>query len=345
MDYRNPAFSTYEPFCAYCGFGIQEVLEVAHIDGNRQNNKIGNLIILCPTCHKMLDIDLISNQTIKSVRDRVKKVNWKKRMKEGGTDTKVAASGEKSGRIQKTQSCNAKNQSVMQIAILFLFQLALFLIGILGPWRDAPALKTNGRLARPVRMLLSFSLLVAAFAIGLGGAKLPTYAQWVAFGMLASFIGDVVMARLIPLPNRLIGGMIAFFIAHALYITAFVSSFVSSLVGSLAGWIVVLTALLFYCSLITFGWFRLVHNPKQDRLTNIGALVYLLWVGTMASFAFAVGNASGLWLAAIGGLLFVISDFIVVACEVGGKRIKNASDWIWLTYVSAQAGIIYAGGI
>ncbi len=229
----------------------------------------------------------------------------------------------------------------MLALIFFLFQLALFLIGILGPWRDAPALKTNGRLARPVRMLLSFSLLVAAFAIGLSGAKLPTYAQWVAFGMLASFIGDLVMARLIPLPNRLIGGMIAFFIAHALYITAFISS----LVESLAGWIVVLTVLLFYCSLITFGWFRLVHNPKQDRAINIGALVYLLWVGTMASFAFAVGNASGLWLAAIGGLLFVISDFIVVACEVGGKRIKNASDWIWLTYVSAQAGIIYAGGI
>lgn len=225
---------------------------------------------------------------------------------------------------------------------VFLFQLALFLLGILGPWRDPPEMHTNGHLARPVRMLLSFSLLVAAFAIWLGGAKLPTYAQWVALGMLASFIGDLIMARLIPMSNRLIGGMIAFFIAHALYITAFVSSIVQSFDSAIVS---LLTALLLYCLLITGGWLRFVRNLQKDRFTNIGALIYLLWVGTMASFAFALGNAVGVWLAAIGGWLFVVSDFIVVVCEVGGRRIKNASDWIWLTYVSAQAGIIYAGGV
>ncbi len=40
------------------------VLEVAHVDGKRQNNDIENLVILCPTCHKMHDIDLISTETI-----------------------------------------------------------------------------------------------------------------------------------------------------------------------------------------------------------------------------------------------------------------------------------------
>ncbi len=235
----------------------------------------------------------------------------------------------------------------MLIFLLALSQLALFLIGILGPWRDPPELKTNGRLARPVRMLLSFSLVVAAFAIWLGGAKLPTYAQWVAFGMLASFVGDVIMARLIPMSNRLIGGMIAFIVAHALYITAYTQTMqtISSLepynrfdIGAVAG-------LLFYSALIIFGWVRYVRNPRKDRATNIGALVYLLFVGTMASFAFALGNALGLWLAALGGWLFIVSDFIVVASDVGGKRIKHASDWIWLTYVAAQMGIIYAGGM
>lgn len=219
-------------------------------------------------------------------------------------------------------------------------QLALFLIGIFGPWRDAPEMHTDGRLARPLRMLLSFSLLVAAFAIWLSGAKLPTYAQWVALGMLASFIGDAMMARLIPMSNRLIGGMIAFFIAHALYIMAF-----SSIVQSFDSALVVLAGSLFYFSLIIFGWLWLVRNPSKDRITNIGSLIYLLWVGMMAWFALGLSSALGLWLAAIGGLLFVVSDFIVVVCEVGGKRIKNASDWVWLTYVGAQAGIIYAGSL
>lgn len=105
MDYRKLALETYEPFCAYCGFGIQDVLEVAHIDGNRFNNKIGNLVILCPTCHKMLDIDLISNATIKSVRDRAKKANWKKRMKDAGKKAaqtrKWRLAGEKAAETRK----------------------------------------------------------------------------------------------------------------------------------------------------------------------------------------------------------------------------------------------------
>ena len=84
MDYRKLAFQTYEPFCAYCGFGIRAILEVAHIDSNRGNNDLENLVILCPTCHKMLDVDLISSDTIRSVRDRARKANWAKRMKDAG---------------------------------------------------------------------------------------------------------------------------------------------------------------------------------------------------------------------------------------------------------------------
>ena len=84
MNYRKIAFETYESICAYCGFGIQAVLEVAHIDSDRRNNSVDNLVILCPTCHKMLDVDLISNETIKAVRDRAKRVNWAKRMKDAG---------------------------------------------------------------------------------------------------------------------------------------------------------------------------------------------------------------------------------------------------------------------
>ncbi len=103
------------------------------------------------------------------------------------------------------------------IILLFLLQLVLFIAGILGPWRDR---KPTGRLPRAARMLLSFSLVVAAFLILQTGSNIPVYARWVFFGMCASFIGDLVMARLIPMPNRLIGGMLAFGVAHLLYITA-----------------------------------------------------------------------------------------------------------------------------
>ena len=94
----------------------------------------------------------------------------------------------------------------MLIASLFLLQLFLFAAGILGPWRDAPALKTNGRLPRVIRMLLSLSLVAAALVIALNPFRIDAiYTRWVFLGMTASFIGDLIMARLIPLPNRLIG--------------------------------------------------------------------------------------------------------------------------------------------
>jgi len=231
----------------------------------------------------------------------------------------------------------------MLIALLFLFQLALFAIGILGPWRDAPARATNGRLPLAARMLLSFSLLVAAFLIWQSGAPQPAYAQWVMFGMFASFIGDLIMARLIPLPNRLIGGMVAFGIAHALYITAYVQTIQVSGAALLNSGLFL--GLGFYAVVSIGGWQFLIRNSKKPFAINIGALVYGLWIGVMASFALALATAVGgaFWITALGGLLFVASDFIIGVTDIRGISIKNANDWVWLTYVAAQMGIVYAG--
>jgi hypothetical protein len=57
---------------------------VCHIDCQRSNNDVSNLVILCPTCHKMHDLDLISTETICTMRDRPKVVRWAKRMKDAG---------------------------------------------------------------------------------------------------------------------------------------------------------------------------------------------------------------------------------------------------------------------
>lgn len=227
--------------------------------------------------------------------------------------------------------------------LLWLIPFVLFLIGILGPWRDPPEMKTNGRLSRPMRMTLSFSLVIAALASWLGATHTP-YAQWVAFGMLASFLGDVILARLIALPSPLIGGMIAFGIAHALYITAFVSTLAQSFDSAVVGMVV---GLLFYCSFTIFAWRFWIRNPQKGAVINLGALVYAMIVGTMAAFAFALALArgGGFWLMAIGGLLFVASDLLIGVTDIRGIQIKNANDWIWLTYVGAQMGIVYGGGL
>lgn len=50
--YRRAAFINYPHKCAVCGWDEDEdILQVHHIDEDRQNGKLTNLIILCPTCH------------------------------------------------------------------------------------------------------------------------------------------------------------------------------------------------------------------------------------------------------------------------------------------------------
>lgn len=53
IDYRKLAFEMLDPKCNKCGYNkYVEVLEVHHIDKNRENNNINNLEFLCPTCHR-----------------------------------------------------------------------------------------------------------------------------------------------------------------------------------------------------------------------------------------------------------------------------------------------------
>lgn len=54
-NYRDIAFRNYSHKCAVCNWDEDEdVLEVHHIDENRNHNEKENLIILCPICHRKL---------------------------------------------------------------------------------------------------------------------------------------------------------------------------------------------------------------------------------------------------------------------------------------------------
>ena len=56
-NYRQRAFMTYPHKCVVCGYDEDErILEVHHIDEDRENNDIGNLCILCPICHKKISL-------------------------------------------------------------------------------------------------------------------------------------------------------------------------------------------------------------------------------------------------------------------------------------------------
>ena len=106
VNIRKKALSHYRKpgqqiVCVFCGFGIEDVLEVAHLDTDRTNNDHTNWAFLCPTCHRMHDLGLIPTQTIRDMRDQPKTVNWKLLMKDAGA--KAAVSRGKTLKKQKRQ--------------------------------------------------------------------------------------------------------------------------------------------------------------------------------------------------------------------------------------------------
>ena len=66
-NYRKLAFSTKNHECAICGYDEEKrILEVHHIDENRDNNSEDNLIILCPNCHRKITLYIFTLDELKN---------------------------------------------------------------------------------------------------------------------------------------------------------------------------------------------------------------------------------------------------------------------------------------
>jgi 5-methylcytosine-specific restriction endonuclease McrA len=113
VSYRKAALAHYRRqvgehgfnLCVVCGFGVQSVLEVAHLNQDRKDNAVENLAVLCPNCHKMHDIGLIPSEVVRSLRDNPAAENWKLRIKDAGAKA-AATRGAK--RVAAKKSAAAK---------------------------------------------------------------------------------------------------------------------------------------------------------------------------------------------------------------------------------------------
>lgn len=69
-NYAKDAFRTYKHKCTICGLTEFACLQVHHIDNNRDNSDIDNLIILCANHHCMVHYgSLVISEEIKSSRE------------------------------------------------------------------------------------------------------------------------------------------------------------------------------------------------------------------------------------------------------------------------------------
>ena len=221
---------------------------------------------------------------------------------------------------------------------LYSLAAALLMLGLAFGKRDANGIN---RIPRPIRMLSSALVLASALLLARGagrGARNDRVERLVAAGMGCGFLGDLIMAELIPLPKHVLFGMGAFGAGHVLYLRAFARRASAlelrsarSRWGALgAAWAVALA-----------GWRLLVRNPDVGPALNYGALAYALLLSSMAGMGAALALQDRRFRPlALGGALFFASDMLLAARLFRGTHFSQIGDVVWLTYISGQALIV-----
>jgi uncharacterized membrane protein YhhN len=223
--------------------------------------------------------------------------------------------------------------------------LALFALAatvLLGLALGRPDARRRNRIPLPLRMLSSALVLAAALLLWKDAPSRSKHrARLVAEGMGCGLLGDLVMAKVIPLPRHVIWGMLAFGTGHILYIRAFLER---SRQAAMAGHPYVALGTAWTIALA--GWWALVRNPEVDKTLNYGSLVYALLLASMSGQAASLAAQDRRYLpAALGGALFMASDLLLASELFRKTHFPGIGDVIWMTYIVGQALIVGTLGL
>ncbi|MBN1955026.1 MAG: hypothetical protein JW900_08255 [Anaerolineae bacterium] len=218
--------------------------------------------------------------------------------------------------------------------------LGIYLLSFLLSHRGATL---THRSAAWARLASSAALVVTALIWWIGSGRstsLAGYAAWIFFGMLLSFVGDLIMARVIPLPDHVPAGIVVFGIAHILYILGYVQASLALSLGNPWAWIIGEGGIFI---LAVIFWWLLVRAPGSPPLLRYGSLGYMLLLALMAGTAVSLAIQDHRFLMlATGAILFMTSDAIL------GNRLLRKNDWllvgdvVWMLYVGGQALIVFS---
>ncbi|OPZ93328.1 MAG: YhhN-like protein [Firmicutes bacterium ADurb.Bin419] len=217
------------------------------------------------------------------------------------------------------------------MALIIVLQLVLFAGSALFP-----------EYYKPLDLTVSFLFLATSLVLWIKNKYI--YNKYAFWGMIFCFIGDLIMASIIKLPDNLICGIISFSIAHILFIIGFNKT--AKFSGLSLATPKLLIGLIIYPVLMTLAWWFYIYNPNKILL-SFGALVYGILLCLTAAFALALYMTLGksYLLAAIGSVFFIISDCIIGMTSIRGSVISHSITLIWFTYIIALMGIIYSNSI
>ncbi|HEX5439680.1 MAG TPA: lysoplasmalogenase family protein [Ktedonobacterales bacterium] len=193
------------------------------------------------------------------------------------------------------------------------------------------------RMTTWLRLASSAILVLAAWSWYLVARDTSTVAEFallVALGMTLGFVGDLLLADVLPVTQGFLAGMGAFALGHIAYIAAILS------LTPQVQWAVAGIALLIGLA----GWYAVVFRGGKDAmLLRWAALPYALLLATTAGVATGLAIQMPVFLPlALGAALFLASDLLVAGRQFGRMRFPHSGDAVWLTYGPAQMLIVYA---
>ncbi len=202
--------------------------------------------------------------------------------------------------------------------------------------------KTNRRMPTWTRMMSSLTLVVASWSWYLftQNSSIRWFSLLIAVGMTLGFVGDLCLARLLPLPQPTLGGIAAFGLGHVAYIIALLSfgneyglTAPAPRWGALSAWLLI--------GLI--GWYLVVFRGGKPTVLHKAALPYALLLASTAGLATGLAlQATAFIPLAIGSGLFLLSDLILAAELFNHLKFPLIGDVVWLTYGPAQMLIVFA---
>ena len=199
------------------------------------------------------------------------------------------------------------------------------------------------RIPRANKILSSAILVICAliwWRAGASGTPLAAYAALLFFGMAFSFLGDLIMAQILPLPQYVLFGIGAFGVAHVLYIISYLR------LGGVLGLQddrsrAIGLAVLFVLAVVL--WWALIRSPQTNAVLNYGSLVYALLIAVMAGLAVSLALQEPRFAPlALGAVLFLISDVFLGHRLFQGGKFLLVGDLVWMTYIVGQLLIVFS---
>jgi hypothetical protein len=166
-----------------------------------------------------------------------------------------------------------------------------------------------------------------------------TFVLLIAVGMTLGFIGDLFMAKLLPLKEYFLGGIAAFGLGHIAYIFAQLVLGAQYDLGrrwdALIVWLVIGLA----------GWYIVVYRTPTRSMLHYAALPYALLLSSTAGIATGLALQAPVFIPlAVGATLFLLSDLILAARLFNNLYFYLIDDVVWLLYGPAQMLIVYSIG-